>query len=86
MTEFVDQTETAFLEAGAEAFTKTTVQSPQGFAAIIVEFSIAGTTFFALTYLAEDGTAFTILYAFAADQSKAGMELAEYSFDSFRIN
>ena len=86
LTEFVDQTATGLLEAGAEAFTRTTVQSPQGLAAIIFEFSIAGTTFFALTHLAEDGTAYTILYAFAADQSKAGMELAEYSFDAFHVN
>ena len=86
MTEYVDETETALLEAGAEAVTRTTVQSPQGFAAIIFEFSIAGTTSFALTYLAEDGTAYTILYVFAADQSDAGMELAEYSFGSFRVN
>ncbi len=86
LTEFVDQAEIEFLEAGAEAFTRTTVQTSQGLAAIVFEGSIAGATFFALTHLAEDGTAYTILYFFPADLSKAGMELAEYSFNSFRVN
>ena len=44
LTEYIDEAETAFLEAGAEAIAKTNIPTAQGHPATILEWSIAGST------------------------------------------
>jgi hypothetical protein len=44
LTEYIDEAETAFLEAGAEAIVKTNIPTAQGHPATILEWSIAGST------------------------------------------
>ena len=78
--------EPPFLEEGLEILVRSTVQTPEGLRAVAFELSSVDAEVVAFASLLEDSVAIIVIYGFPAGWSEAGRELANRSFDTFRVN
>ena len=86
LTEYAEGLEALFLEAGAEVLTRESVQTWQGLATVLLEWSIDEVSGTWLVYLSDNNAAVTIGYAFPTDMFEAEKEMAYYSFDTFWVD
>ncbi len=85
-TEYAKDLEAYFREQDLENFASQTLQTAQGVVVVRSEWSVDETAYTWLTYEWDDGILVNILFSFPPDQFEAGAQLADYSFDTFRIN
>ena len=86
LTEYADAIEAVLLEAEAEIRIKEPVETAQGLATVLLEWTIDEVSGTWLVYLSDSNEAITTGYAFPTGMFEAEKEMAYYSFDTFKAN
>ena len=87
LEEYADVIESnVLIPNGAKDITREMAQTSQGSSAIIFDMTLPSYQAIRFVHLLDNDIAVSITYAFPSDEFEEGKQLADYSFDSFRVN